>query len=143
MCDYPEFTMCDDWTGGAFAEKNPKKAIMLLGYKGLGNNCYDEPPVDCHDPCSDNHGYHCNPYERQIVFYDVNQIGEIALGHQDPWSVLPYTIWRPEEFYLSGHTCSNAGGMAFDESSKRLFMVERGLGGVEMNALVVHVWEIQ
>ena len=52
-CDYPDFTMCDEWTGGVFAESETRRAIMLLGYKGLGHNCYDEPPIDCDDPCSD------------------------------------------------------------------------------------------
>jgi len=31
--------------------------------------------------------------------------------------------------------------MTFDESSGRLFVVERGLGG-EINAAVVHVWAL-
>jgi hypothetical protein len=142
-CDYPEFTMCDDWTGGAFADDGARRAIMLLGYKGLGDNCYDEPPVECNDPCSDSHGYHCQPYERQVIFYDVHELGHSALGRQDTWVVLPYTTWRPDEFYLSGETCSNAGGMAFDGQADRLFMVERGLGGSDTNASVVHVWSVQ
>ena len=142
-CDYPGFTMCDDWTGGAFVDSGTKRTIMLLGYKGLGSNCYDEPPVQCNDPCSQNHGYHCQPYERQVIFYDVKQIGKTALGQQDPWAVLPYTIWRPSEFYLDGSTCWNAGGMAYDTQNKRLFMAERGLGESEMNAIVVHVWSVQ
>lgn len=73
VCDYPGYTMCDDWTGGAFLESGEKQAIILMGYKGLGENCYDEPPVVCNDPCFDSHGYHCYPYERQVIFYDVEQ----------------------------------------------------------------------
>jgi len=142
-CDYPDYTMCDDWTGGAFVEDGDRRAIMLLGYKGLGGNCYDEPPVECHDPCSDSHGYHCQPYERQVIFYDVHELGRSALGRQNPWIVLPYTIWRPAEFYLDDNPCWNAGGMAFDEENGRLFMVERGLGVSETNATVVHVWTVQ
>jgi hypothetical protein len=142
-CDYPDFTMCDDWSGGAFVESGSKRAIMLLGYKGLGGNCYDEPPVECDDPCSDSHGYHCHPYERQVIFYDVDQIGSIALGSLDPWTVAPYTIWRPTEFFITSPACWNVGGMAFDETGKRLFVVERGLGESEENALVVHVWQVQ
>jgi hypothetical protein len=142
-CDYPGFSMCDDWTGGAFVDSGTKRAIMLLGYKGLGGNCYDEPPIVCNDPCIQGHGYHCYPYERQVIFYDVDQLGANALGHQDPWTVLPYTVWRPSEFYLTCSTCWNVGGMAFDEEGKRLFMVERGLGEGEMNAVVVHVWSVQ
>lgn len=142
MCDYTGFTMCDEWTGGAFLESGERRAIILLGYVGLGDNCYDEPPVVCNDPCRDSHGYHCYPYERQVVFYDVEQLGQSAKGLQDPWIVLPYEIWKPNEFYLTGYTCWNVGGMAFDSENGRLFMVERGLGEGEMNATVVHVWNL-
>ncbi len=141
-CDYPDYTMCDEWTGGAFADDGARRAVMLLGFKGLGDNCYDEPPVECGDPCSDSHGYHCHPYERQVIFYDVHQLGRSAAGTQDPWVVVPYAIWRPAEFYLTGSTCWDAGGMAFDGQSLRLFMIERGLGEGEMNAAVVHVWSL-
>jgi hypothetical protein len=141
VCDYPGFTMCDDWSGGAFVDNGTRRAVMLLGYKGLGSNCYDEPPVECNDPCSDTHGYHCQPYERQVIFYDVHALGDIALGRRDPWTVLPYEVWRPAEFYLSGTPCWNAGGMTFDAAGGRLFMVERGLGG-GTNAAVVHVWRV-
>jgi len=141
-CDYPEFTMCDEWSGGAFVDNGAHRAIVLLGYKGLGVNCYDEPPVECHDPCSAAHGYHCQPYERQVVFYDVHEVGHSAQGNQNPWVVVPYAMWRPTEFYLAGNPCWNAGGVAFDSSGGRLFMAERGLGAGELNAVVVHVWSV-
>ena len=145
QCDYPEFTMCDDWTGGAFVGYGTRQAIMLLGWKGLGGSCYDQPPPDpvvCDDPCSDGHGYHCYPNERQVIFYDVDALGA-NVSSAEPWTVSPYTIWRPQEFYLKGYTCWNAGGMAFDESTGRLYMVERGLGEGEINAVVVHVWQVR
>jgi hypothetical protein len=141
-CDYPDYTLCDDWTGATFVDNGARRAIMLVGYKGLGVNCYDEPPVECHDPCSESHGYHCNPYERQVIFYDVHELGHSALGNQNPWVVVPYEIWRPEQFYLQDNPCWTAGGMTFDAASGRLFMVERGLGEGEMNANVVHVWSL-
>lgn len=142
QCDYPGFTMCDDWSGGAFVDNGTRRAILLVGYKGLGPNCYDEPPVNCHDPCSASHGYHCQPYERQVIFYDVHALGRSAQGRQDPWVVVPYTIWRPAEFYLRSAPCWNMGGMAFDAQGRRLFVVERGLGTEETNAAVVHVWSL-
>ena len=56
--------------------------------------------------------------------------------------VVPYTIWRPTEFYLQTAPCWNMGGMAFDATGRRVFMVERGLGEGEANAAVVHVWSL-
>lgn len=137
-CDFPGFTMCDDWTGGGFVDDGSRRAVLLLGYKGLGPNCYGAE--QCSNPCSDSQGYHCYPYERQVLFYDVHALGEAALGEQEPWTVLPYAVWRPNEFYLTGSPCWNAGGMTFDPGRGQLFMVERGLGG-DTNAAVVHIWE--
>jgi len=142
-CDFPGYTMCDIWTGAAFVEGSAGRAIVLAGFKGLGNNCYDEPPVRCNDPCSDAHGYHCQPYERQIIFYDVDEIGRVARGEADPWTVLPYETWRPTELFHTGHTCHNLGGMTFDRGGRRLFLVERGLGSADDNAAVVHVWTLR
>ena len=140
-CDFPDFTMCDNWTGGAFVDDGKRRAIMLLGYKGLGDNCYGS--AECSDPCNDWQGYHCHPYERQVIFYDVRELGAVARTERDPWSVLPYTTWRPSEFYLQGHTCWSVGGMTYDPVTGRLFVVERGLGEGETNAGVVHVWTLQ
>jgi hypothetical protein len=57
--------------------------------------------------------------------------------------VVPYTVWRPQEFFLQDEVCWDAGGMTFDPASGRLFMIERGLGEAEMNAAVVHVWQVE
>jgi hypothetical protein len=147
-CDYPNFTMNDIWTGASFVEVGSKRAIMLQGIKGLGTNCYDNPeegsPItNCNDPCSDAHGYHCNPYERQVIFYDVDEIGQVAQGKVDPWTVLPYHIWRPEEFFFTGQTCSSLGGMTFDQDNNKLYMIEKGLDGFNnINRAAVHVFKV-
>ncbi len=146
-CDYPDFTMNDTWTGASFVETGSKSAFMLLGIKGLGNNCYDNADgsgIACNDPCSDAHGYHCNPYEREVIFYDVSEIGKIAQGEKDPWSVVPYEIWRPDEFFFDGQTCSGLGGMTFDQDNNRLYMIEKGLDGFNnINRAAVHVFEVK
>jgi hypothetical protein len=74
--------------------------------------------------------------------YDVEQLGRATLGDVEHWSVLPYHTWRPTEFLIDGHTCWTLGGMAFDAASRRLFMIERGLGGGDSNAAAVHVWTV-
>ena len=157
-CDYPEFTMCDAWTGAGFVENGQKNAILISGLKGTTNcyycgdplddsECRQEPlPGECDLYCNESRGYHCGPYERQVIFYDTDEVGMAAQGQRDPWRVLPYATWRPEEFYLGdaqGHTCSDVGGMAIDSTGRRLFIIERGLGGFENeNAAVVHIWAL-
>jgi hypothetical protein len=147
-CDYPDFTMGDVWTGADFVEANSKSTIMIQGRKGLGTNCYDNADGNgtvCDDPCGGGgHGYHCNPYEREVIFYDVDKIGQIAKGEIDPWSVTPYEIWRPKEFFFQGQTCGDVGGMTYDEEHKKLYMVERGLGGFDNeNRAAVHVYGVE
>jgi hypothetical protein len=138
-CDFPEFTFCDKWEGGAFVESGDARTILLLGTKGLGTNIYGNPPDASY--CLDDYGYHCDPYERQIIFYDVDELGEAAQGTRDPWTVVPYATLRPDEFFLGdadGHTCGETGGVAVDSTGGRLFLIEKGLG--DNNNAVVHVW---
>ncbi len=159
QCDYPGFSMCDSWNGGIFAEKGSKRAIMLLGHKGTTNCYYCGDPIDdsectksdpgneCRLYCQEDRGYHCGPYSRQVIFYDVDALGAAARGQTQPWTVLPYETWEPTEFYLQpvgGNVCGDVGGMAFDPDGGRIFMVERGLGGFDAdNSPVVHVWSIR
>lgn len=157
-CDYPGFSMCDEWTGADFVARGSKRAIVLLGHKGCTScyycdetasdpECHATPrPGECDRRCNESRGYHCGPYTRQVIFYDVDELGQVATGARAPWTVLPYQIWEPNEFYLKptdGNTCGDVGGMAYDSAGARLFMVERGLGGYENeNAVVVHVWSV-
>jgi hypothetical protein len=134
-CDFPGFTMCDHWEGGSFVNTPSRNAVLLVGRKGLGPNRYGEPHAGA---CGESKGYHCDPYERQVLFYDVDELGAVALGQREPWSILPYAVWRPVEFLLQGRTCGEVGGMAYDPQGKRLFIIERGIG--DNNGAVVHVW---
>jgi hypothetical protein len=144
-CDYPDFTMCDKWEGGGFVESGEKRAMILLGSKGLGDNTYGTPPPPA-DACEGDQGYHCDPFERQVIFYDVDELGAVAGGSRDAWTVLPYITWRPEEFYLgdaAGQTCGQVGGMAVDTGGQLVFIIEKGLGGhTNENQAVVHVWSL-
>ncbi|THB79480.1 MAG: hypothetical protein D3926_10645 [Desulfobacteraceae bacterium] len=156
-CDYPGFSMCDTWNGACFIGNQAASAIVVLGHKGT-TNCYycDEtgtdpechvspPPLECIRYCSESRGYHCGPYSRQLLFYDTAQLGQAAQGSLSPWEVLPYQAWTPEDFYLSGaNVCGDVGGITYDPRNRRLFMIERGLGGYQGdNAAVVHVWQIR
>jgi hypothetical protein len=153
-CDFPGFSMCDDWTGAAFLQAGDRAAIAIAGLVGTTNCYYCGDPVDdsecevevsgdeCPYSCDEGRGYHCGPYYRQVLLYDTEQLGQAALGEVDPWTVLPYAVWEPDEFFVQGAACSNLGGMAYDLEGGRLFLIERGLGGVDWNAAVVHVWAV-
>lgn len=138
-CDFPGFTMCDEWEGGSFVEHGSKRAVLLLGKKGLGPNHYGEPPRA--GTCEGDKGYHCDPYERQVLLYDVDELGAAALGQRSPWTVRPYAVWRPGELLVQGRTCAQVGGMTTDPATRRLFVIEKGLG--ENNGAAVHVWTLR
>jgi len=143
LCTYPEFTMCDKWEGGSFIESGDKRAIIMAGRKGLGVNHYGLPRAG---DCSMYKGYHCDPYEAQIIFYDIEELGEVALGNNDPWNITPYLIWRPDVFYNmdnNGQSCSEIGGMAYDSENKKLYLIEKSLPKYNTDdKAVVHVWSI-
>ncbi len=143
LCDYPGFTMGDKWEGGAFVESGGRCTVILDGRKGLGGNHYGEPR---RDDCSLYKGYHSDPYERQVVFYDVEELGEVAAGRRQPWTVVPYRTWRPTELYnrdAAGHSCSEVGGMAYDRQGRRLFIIEKSLPAFNLDdQAVVHVWRV-
>lgn len=139
-CLYPDFTMCDKWFGAAFVERGEHRAVLLVGIKGLGGNRYGQPEAG---DCNPYQGYHCDPFERQVIFYDVEELGQAALGQRDPTDITPYTIWRPAELYLgdaAGQTCGEMGGMTFDAAG-RLYVVEKGMGNA--NSAVVHMWGVR
>ena len=136
-CDFPGFTMCDKWEGASFVGTPTRQAVLLVGTKGLGNNGYGEPPPGS---CGESKGYHCDPYEREVIFYDVQELGAAAQGARPAWSVQPYLVWRPQEFFLQGRSCGQVGGMAYDVVSQRLFVVEKGIG--DNNGAVIHVWRV-
>ena len=143
VCDYPGFTMGDKWEGAAFVESNGKYAIIMDGRKGLGANHYGLPR---NADCSPYKGYHSDPYERQVIFYDIEELGDVATGKRQPWTVVPYHTWRPTEFYnrdADGYSCSEVGGMAFDRENRRLFIIEKSLPSYNVDdQAIVHVWQV-
>lgn len=154
-CDFPGFSMCDDWTGAAFLQAGERATVAISGLKGTSNCYYCGDPVDdseCHVTplqgecdrwCDEDRGYHCGPYNRQVLLYDTAELGRAAQGEIEPWSVLPYAVWEPAELYLPNPSCHTMGGLAFDPAGRRMFMIERGLGEGDLNASVVHVWTVE
>lgn len=158
-CDFPDYTMSDDWTGAGFISDGSRHAILILGHKASTNCYYCDPaevdpecpitpaPEVCRRWCNEGRGYHGGPYRRQVLFYDVDELAAVAADRRAPWTVLPYALWEPAELLLppvDGNVCGDVGGLAYDTDGGRLFMVERGLGGYQdTNAAVVHVWTVR
>jgi hypothetical protein len=144
LCDYPQFTMGDKWEGAAFVESSAGRcAIIMNGRKGLGTNHYGLPR---NSDCGLYKGYHSDPYERQVIFFDIEELGRVAAGEREPWTVVPYRIWRPTEFYnrdAQGRSCSEVGGMTFHRGTRRLYIIEKSLPEFNVDdQAIVHVWQV-
>jgi len=133
-CDLPGYRTSDDWEGATWVRSATGDAILVLGQKGLGDNYYgDARPGDC-DPYK---GYHADPYEGQIIFYDPADVVARLQGDKEPWEVLPYAT-----LVLNGvggwDGCTSPGGMTYDQDSGRLYVVHKG--GAGSGKPKVHVW---
>jgi len=119
-CDYPEYTACDSWESATWVNTVKGDGILIAGIKGLGPTRYGTgDPGDC----SSNQGYHCDPLEIQIIFYDPEAIATALRGKGKPWEILPYAVWRPSDLW--SETCASIGGMAFDAKNQLLYLVEK------------------
>ncbi len=135
-CYYPEYRACDQWFGGAFVESGRRNAVLLLGLKYYGPNGYG---TGGEGACEMSQGYHCEPVEAQIIFYSTVDLAEAAAGRRAPERVVPYEIWRPEEFQPTD--CPAVGGLAYDREGGRFFAIERGF--TADNLSVVHVYRTE
>ncbi|RMH04075.1 MAG: hypothetical protein D6704_11720 [Nitrospirae bacterium] len=123
---YPDYKACDMWYGGAWLTVGNKSAVVFVGRKSLGEVYYGEGrPGDC----SQAKGYHCGPYEAQILFYDPEELAQVARGERNPWDVVPYEIMRPKDYFWEN--CGwQLGGAAFDRQNALLYIVQGGVDTV-------------
>jgi len=140
-CHFPEYRARDSWEGAVWIASDAGTAILVLGTKGMGPNCYDPPPPDpmCTDPCSNSKGYHAYPYEAQILFYSPDELSQVLTGAKDPWQVLPYQVHSPSDVLFGGE-CSRLGAAAYDSDNDIIYMAEQMAG--PWGETVVHVWQI-
>ena len=135
-CDYPEYTSCDAWEGATWVAAESGPAILLGGSKGLGETRYG---LGNPDDCDDSQGYHCDPLEIQIIFYDADEIAATLQGKGKPWDIEPYAVWHPSELWSGA--CGGLGGMAYDKDRRLLLVVERQVG--PDGKAVMHAYRLQ
>ena len=141
LCRYPHYRADDRWGGGAWVETDGKSAIILMGRKGLGDSCYGIPGEQCPPSlCTTDKGWHADPYEPQLLFYDPAELAAVAAGAKEPWSMLPYAIYQPVHELLQPD-CGILNAVAYDAARHLIYATESqaGAGG----ETVVHVWAVQ
>ena len=105
------------------------------------------PGPDCNleDRCEHTQGWHALKREFQILFYDPDDLGEVARGRRQPWSVLPYARIKAPDWFRppckyggpEDEIGSNPEGSAFDELNGLLYFAQ---GGREP---VIHVLRVR
>ncbi|MEA1053868.1 hypothetical protein U5801_29255, partial [Lamprobacter modestohalophilus] len=95
-CDFPGYSMSDDWTGAGFVSNGSRHSIVILGLKASTNCYYCDPaepdpecpvspaPEECRRWCNESRGYHGGPYRRQVLFYDIDELAAVAAGSREP-----------------------------------------------------------
>lgn len=140
-CHYPSYRAADDWGGGAWIEAGGKSAVVLMGRKGLGASCYGIPGEECQPSlCTSDKGWHADPYEPQLLFYDPTELAAIAAGAREPWTVLPYTIYRPTT-ELFNPDCGILNAVTYDAARGLIYATESLAG--PFGETVVHVWAVE
>jgi hypothetical protein len=139
VCDFPGYRAKDDWGGGAWVQTAGTTGVLIFGRKGLGDNCYGTAGQCGGDPCDIYDGYHAYPYEPQILFYDPEELREVAGGSREPWEALPYAVYTVEE--VLDEACAVLGAVAYDQGSGLVYVTEQQAGPSGETA--VHVWRVE
>lgn len=118
--DLPGHKIPDKWDDGTWISVGDQAAVIVVGRVSLGEVRYGEPlPSDC----DQYKGYHGDPYQPTILFYDPADLAASARGEVEPWEVLPYARWNPEAFLFP--SCEwYLTGAAFDEANRLLYLVQ-------------------
>lgn len=139
-CDFEGYRVDDQWGGGAWVDTGNKAAILIFGLKGLGDNCYGDPGVEClPNACEPYRGYHSDPYEPQILFYDPDQIQEVVEGTREPWAIQPIHVYSPQDEVFDPD-CGVLASVAFDRENGLIYVAESAAG--EWGDAAIHVWRV-
>lgn len=138
QCIYPGYRVDDTWGGAVWIGEAGLRGILFFGLKGLGDNCYGDPGVECPAPaCDPYRGWHSDPYEPQILFYDPD---EVLGGASQPWDSLPYHVYRPLTEVFDPD-CGVLSSASYDRADRLIYVAERTAG--PDGETVVHVWEVR
>ncbi len=114
----------------------------------------------CYDPTNFNKGAHAYPYADYAWAYDAEDLLRVKTGGviaddpspnlvdsvsatstetYKPWHIKPYSHWQVDLGLITESSGHN-GASAYDESGKRLYVVQRSADG---NRPIIHVFSIQ
>lgn len=117
--NFPDHQVPDHWEAATWVDTPQKHAILVVGRRSMGDTYYGDAR---RDDCDIYKGYHGEPYEPRILFYDPADLALAAEGKKDPTKILPYLEWNPSQFFTP--TCSwDLTGAVYDETQQILYIM--------------------
>ena len=121
--------------GAVFPEKS--RTVLFYGRHALGSYCYGDTPP-CTDPCYSAKGQHMYPYAHYLWAYDALDLLAVKNGTKNYYDVKPY-YYGEIKFPFGSADCADAGGMAYDALSNRIYISAMYHDGVNP---IIYVFDI-
>ena len=145
------------------------QSIIFTGQYGLGEACYGQGtnkieeasmPNYCYDPSDQSKGVHTYPYAIYAWAYDAEDLARVKAGgrivdnpsenlvdgitktsteNYKPWHIRPYAHWAIK-LPFADNTSGFKGASAYDEESKRMYLVQLFADG---DRPIIHVFQIK
>ena len=140
ISNFPDYQVPDRWDAAAWLSTSDAHAVVVVGRRSMGETYYGDARPD---DCDIYKGYHGDPYEPRMAFYDPADLASVVEGDVDPWDVLPYLEWDPSEYIVK--TCDGElTGAVYDEENRLFYVLHVGADtvGGESQPLV-YVWRVE
>ncbi len=150
----------DDWAGGAWLTAGDKSAVIFVGTKATGSSWYGfangvvyptdessgqeipEVPPWPHN----NRGYWSDGIKAQIIFYDPDDLADVAAGKAKPWDPQPYASLDIDRhmfdpgFDHEREKQETIGAVSFDRNGGILYVFERRADG---DKGIIHAFQLK
>jgi len=144
-----EHSWGDQWNDGAWLTVGAKQAVIFAGRRSLrtfqNGLEYYGPPLPGH---LGGKGFHSDPYYCAIIFYDTDELAEVAQGTRESYEVHPYAVFNVVQ-YLFPRDCDGRvdrlwelGGVGYDRDNQLLYVMQRGAEFYYGRQPIVHVWKV-
>ena len=150
------FAEADEWSGGAWLTLGNRRAVVLVGTKGIGKTWYGFAngvvyPIsgDANDPVPDvppfpfdARGWWSQNVAAQIVFFDTDELAAVAKGRRESWTPQPYATLAIDDYlYDAGYDHPRQkryalGACCFDRARGILYVAERQVRQDEDRSLI-------
>lgn len=118
--NFPDYQVPDSWDSASWIYTPTQHSVVVTGHRAMGATYYgDARPNDC----TIYKGYHGEPYEPRIIFYDPADFALVAQGQKDSATVLPYLEWNPAQYLVN--TCMwDLTGSAYDAERGLFYLLQ-------------------